>query len=432
MIRSPSAVRRPGGIALLVVAIAFLCNFIVRGVVDTFMVFMAPLEAAFHWDHTALTGVYSAYLITLGLMSPLTGQILDSWGPRISYLAGAGCLALALLTAGRTGALWHLYLGPGVLCGMASSLMGMVPASALLGRWFDRQLSLMVALAYAGFGSGMLVLVPLAQVGVESLGWRDTYFVMFWAALALLPVLALLPWGRIAAGAEGNPRAEAAQRKGRAALRGPEWTVRSALRTPELWLLIQSFFFTAVAAYLMSVQIIAFLLSRGMPAMEAALAFGVAGMLSILGVIASGWGSQRFGVKRATLISFGGTLGGILALWLYARWQHPALVWIFVLTFGTSQGARGPVISAVNARIFARGRVSSIYGLIFLMMSLGAALGSWGSGQLYAWTGDYEAACPAAALAVLLAAAPFVLTRRLTEARELPPPEGAPSAPCAS
>ncbi|RRH74222.1 MFS transporter [Falsigemmobacter faecalis] len=421
----PSAMLRPGGIALLVVVIAFLCNFIVRGVVDTFMVFMAPLEAAFHWDHTALTGVYSAYLITLGLMSPLTGQILDSWGPRISYLAGAGCLALALLTAGRTEALWQLYLGPGVLCGMASSLMGMVPASALLGRWFDRQLSLMVAIAYAGFGSGMLALVPLAQVGVDTLGWRGTYGVMFWAALALLPVLALLPWRQIAGGAAGNPRAEAAQRSaGRAALRGPEWTVRSALRTPELWLLIQAFFFTAVAAYLMSVQIIAFLLSRGMPAMEAALAFGVAGMLSILGVIASGWGSQRFGVKAATLVSFLGTLSGILALWLYARWQHPALVWVFVLTFGASQGARGPVISAVNARIFARGRVSSIYGLIFLMMSLGAALGAWGSGQLYALTGDYEAACPAAALAVLLAAAPFVLTTRLTRARELPPPAG--------
>lgn len=80
------------------------------------------------------------------------------------------------------------------------------------------------------------------------------------------------------------------------------------------------------------------------------------------------------------------------------------------------------MISAVNAKVFARGRVSSIYGLIFMMMSLGAALGSWGSGQLYAWSGDYKLAFLAAAVAILLAAAPFALTNRLTEARELPPP----------
>ena len=90
--------------------------------------------------------------------------------------------------------------------------------------------------------------------------------------------------------------------------------------------------------------------------------------------------------------------------------------------FGTSKGARGPVISSLNARIFAHGRVSSIYGLIFMLMSFGAATGSWLSGRLYEWTNDYSAAFVVAALAILLAGAPFVFTRRLTHATEMPPP----------
>lgn len=416
----------PTALAVTVVVIGFICNFLARGIVDTFMVFMQPLEHEFHWGPARLTQVYSVYLITLGAMSPFTGTLLDTWGPRASYLIGASLLAVAMFVAGNTSSIWHLYLGPGVLCGMAASMMGMVPAAALIGRWFDRQMSLMLAIAYAGFGSGMLAVVPLAQAGIDAFGWRETYRILFWSCVALVPALALVPWGRIADGASGNARAAAARARGPrrrgATPTEPQWTVRSAIGTAEFWLLVQAFFFTAVAAYLTTVQVIAFLISRDFPPIAAALAFGIAGMLSIFGVIFSGWATVRFGVQRSTLVSYAGSLLGILALLAFARWPHPILVWVFILTFGTSQGARGPVISALNARIFAQGRVSSIYGLIFMLMSFGSAFGAWLSGQLYAWTGDYSAAFVTAAAAVLVAAAPFVMTRRLTEAQELPRP----------
>ncbi|MGI6856754.1 MFS transporter [Mesorhizobium sp. 1B3] len=412
-------------IATLVVVIGFACNFVARGVVDTYMVFMLPLEHEFGWRHADLTRVYSAYLITLGVMSPLTGALLDGWGPRVSYLAGVGLMAGAMLLASQASAMWQLYLAIGIMCGMASSLMGMVPAAALIGRWFDRQMSVGIGLAYAGFGSGMLLVVPLAQAGIEAFGWRETYRMMFLALLAIVPLLLLLPWSRIAIGAPGNPRARVTKEGQRGATPAddvPQWTIRTAIGTVEFWLLVQAFFFTAVAAYLTSVQVIAFLIDRGYPPLEAALAFGVAGMLSICGVMVSGWAMVRFGVRRATVISFIGTFLGISGLVCFALWPHVGWVLLFVVAFGTSQGARGPVISALNARIFARGRVSSIYGLIFMIMSFGSAFGAWLSGLLHDVTGDYTAAFAVACLSVFLAAAPFLVTRRLVEARELPPP----------
>ena len=197
---------------------------------------------------------------------------------------------------------------------------------------------------------------------------------------AAASVLLLLPWRIIAKGAQGNPRVRIKSVDGTPP--EPEWTIRNAIGTLEFWLLVQAFFFTAMAAYLTTVQTIAFLIDRGYPALDAAFAFGVAGMLSIFGVLMSGWASQRFGILRSTLVSYAGTLIGIIALFAFSIWPHGALVLIFVLGFGTSQGARGPVISSLNARIFAHGRVSSIYGLIFMLMSFGAATGSWPANAL--------------------------------------------------
>jgi len=412
-------------IAALVVIIGFLCNFVARGIVDTYLVFMLPLEKEFGWSHGALTQAYSIYLLTLGVFSPLTGAILDSWGPRVSYLAGATLMTAAMWIASQASEIWHFYLTVGVMCGMGSSLMGMVPAAALVGRWYDRQMSVGIALAYAGFGSGMLAIVPLAQASIDAFGWRETYRIIFLCMLVVVPLIAILPWKRIAHGAPGNPRAMAARRpKKPSAEETParQWDVRSAIRTLEFWLLVQAFFFTAVAAYLTTIQVIAFLIDRGYPAIEAALAFGVAGMLSIGGVMVSGWANVHFGIRRATVISFVGTFLGIFGLFLFALWPHPSWVLLWVLAFGTSQGARGPVISALNARIFARGRVSSIYGLIFMLMSFGSAFGAWLSGLLHDLTGDYMVGFFVASLSVFLAVAPFTLTRRLVDARELPPP----------
>ncbi|HEU4987766.1 MAG TPA: hypothetical protein VFT89_11945 [Rhizobiaceae bacterium] len=42
----------------VVVSVGFLFNFMARGVVDTFMVFMLPLEAEFGWSRSTLTSVY--------------------------------------------------------------------------------------------------------------------------------------------------------------------------------------------------------------------------------------------------------------------------------------------------------------------------------------------------------------------------------------
>lgn len=415
----------------IVVATGFLFNFIARGVIDTYMVFILPLEAEFAWSRSTLTGVYSVYLVVSGLMSPIAGTFLDRWGPRWTYGLGLVVLAGGMGAASMTSELWHIYLFHGVCGGIAAACLGIVPAAALIGRWFDRKLSLAIAFAYAGFGSGILVIVPLAQGLIDADGWRAAYRTLAFVVMALLPVLMVLPWQRIAQGDPAimtmrnqlPPDAVASFGSRPSGGTSQGWTIASAVRTAEFWLLVQCFFFTACSTYSVVVQTVTFLVDEGYPPLEAAFAFGASGMLSIVGVLTSGWLAARKGFRFTVSLSFAATLVGILALLSFSFVPAGWLVLVYVLAFGLSQGARGPVISTLSARIFARGQVGAIFGAIFMTMSFGSALGAWVTGFLYDLTGDYRAAFLFSAASVVGAVSPFWYSSRLRNPGPLPWPE---------
>ncbi len=148
-------------------------------------------------------------------------------------------------------------------------------------------------------------------------------------------------------------------------------------------------------------------------------------MLSIVGVLASGWLAARKGFRFTVSLSFAATLVGVFALLSFSFVPAGGLVLVYVLAFGISQGARGPVISTLSARIFARGQVGTIFGAIFMTMSFGSALGAWVTGFLHDLTGDYRAAFLFSAVSVVGALSPFWYSSRLRDPRPLPWPADA-------
>ena len=394
--------------AALILFLCFACNMLGRGVGDTFIVFLLPLSDAFGWKRAEVSSVYSIYLVVAGLSAPLTGMLLDRWGPRVVYPAGLVLLGTGCLLAGHLTRLWQFQACIGIVNGMAVSMLGMVPASMLISRWFRDRMSTAMGIAYAGFGTGTLVIVPLAQYLIEAHGWRETYRLMGFVILALLPLFLLIPWRAIAG---GTPRTS---RKDSDALdQTRAWPLKSAMSTRAYWQLAQVFSFTALAMYAMLAQIVAYLVHLGLGPLEAASAFGAAGLLSVVGMMASGWSSDRFGARATATASFVSTFLGIGFLVLLS--YHPArwLVIPFVLLFGISQGARGPIVASLTARLFRGPGFATINGTIFASMSIGAALGSWMSGVLFDMTGGYRASFAFSMACVLVAAAPFWTARPL-------------------
>jgi MFS family permease len=394
------------------VALTFVMNLLARGVPETFAVFLLPVQDALGLSRSEITLTYSCYMLAYGLSAPFAGQLIDRLGARITYGFGLASLGLGYLIAGSASGMWQYTLGVGLLGGLGAASLGMIVASGLLSRWFTANVGSIMSLPYAAMGAGMLILPPLAQLLLAGYGWRAAHHILGVGVLAVLPLTMALPLGRMTAGSAGWR-----ELKDRAAGDAGGWTVSAAARTSGFWGLFVAYLFTSVAAYAVLPHSVAYLVERGFDPLVAASAFGMTGMLSVVGMLAIGWLSDRIGRRQAATFSYLSTIVGILALISVSAWPSLILIYAFVWFFGLMQGARGPIIVAMVAKLFRGGGVGAIYGALSLGMGGGAAIGSWLSGLLHQLTGGYVASFILSVAAAFVGMISFWAFRSLREER---------------
>jgi hypothetical protein len=243
--------------------------------------------------------------------------------------------------------------------------------------------------------------IVAAQWLVETWGWRQAYRALGGLVALLLFAVLLLPWRRISAG-----RASIAAQPPSGTV-GRDIGLRQAMRMRPFWALVQTLFFTGMMMFAVMVQTVAYLIEIGFPPMAAASAYGLCGSLSAVGIVASGWLGDRYGYRPVISVSFLMTVTGIVLLIALASYRNQVLLSGFVLFFGLSQGARGPLVTALSARLFAGRGQAAIYGAITAGMGVGAAIGAGLSGYLHDLTGGYRAGLIYACLCAGLGLLPF-------------------------
>jgi MFS family permease len=153
----------------------------------------------------------------------------------------------------------------------------------------------------------------------------------------------------------------------------------------------------------------------GFSALEAASAFGIAGVLSVVGVSSAGRLADRFGARWTATLSFTCTSVGLCALLGLIYFPSQWLLMTFVVFFGIAQGARGPIVSGLCTKLFPRHGLATIYGAIYACMSLGAAAGAMISGLIYDFSGGYKASIIFSMMNVILAVSPFWYSKQLRQ-----------------
>jgi MFS family permease len=108
------------------------------------------------------------------------------YGPRRMVMLSGALLMVGLAIAAITTEKWQLWLGMGVLLGIAPGLTAMQLSAMIASRWFVARRGLVIGLLSGAVATGTLIFMPVAAWASERWGWR--------AALLIPSIGALLSW----------------------------------------------------------------------------------------------------------------------------------------------------------------------------------------------------------------------------------------------
>jgi MFS family permease len=386
----------------LILAIIFVNLAMIYGAWYSYSVFLVALLREFHWSRSVLAGGFSIFVLVHGSLSPAIGWAAGRVGPRLIILVGSCLLGSGLLLAAHTTQWWHLYLAFGGITAMGISMSGWVPSVLLTRGWFPSQVGTAIGIVSAGIGVGIAGLVPLTQYLIDLFGWRWAFRI-----LAIMIVGWVLPATLLIVrdpDSLESPTPSRAKRDGRA---DPteHWTLATAVRDSRYWALAGVFFAGNVVTQMLLVHQVAYLVDHGASPLAAATVGGVVGVASIVGKLAWGALSDRAGRELAYSLAFVCVVGSIGAL-ILAGW-HPisALPYLYGILIGLGYAGTAPLTPAAASDLFAGPGFSTIFGSLHTVLCVGAAVGSWGAGRIFDWTGSYAWALWAGLASALIAPA---------------------------
>ncbi len=374
--------------------------FLSTGIRFTVGPFLKPIVAELGLDRASFSLVISLSLFLYGAFQPFVGRLVDRFGSRIVLTAGTLVLAGSIASTGLVTSLWQLYLiyGVGAAAGLAAT--GHVVGSAVISRWFTRRRATALSMLGGASMAGLSLLVPIAMWLILTIGWRATYGVFGLAVFVL--VMPLVLWVvRESPEAVGMHPDGAAPTVSVGDVAAERTDVAVAVQTLSFWQLAGGLFTCGFSMSLISAHGVPMLTDHGYHPMLASWALAVLGGSSVGFVVLAGLIADRFGRRPMLAWLYGGR--GLLFALLFLVRDHPAALLVIVALGGTTMAGSLAMTSALAADLFGRFSVGSVFGTIFFVHQVGAALGSWLGGFFFETTGGYGAAFATAATFLFLA-----------------------------
>jgi MFS family permease len=364
------------------------------GFKNTVPVIYVALRDSFRWSAAATAGIFSIGGLTGALCAPLLGHMLDRIGPRYLFPLGGLLILTGYLSSSYITELWQLYLFYSVLATLGENMISSFTTAATLSPWFPRNRGRMLGLADAGNSVGQVIFLPLAQVLISSIGWRDT-FRLFGLLFFLLVgpanfFLQRRPPGH-AHPARGNKVSKT--RAPTPANSTPNVRLRpQILRRPVVWFLVMARLLAAMGNHLTQVHVVAFFIMAGYSPLLAASAIGAVGVAGMVGRPLSGTLSDLLGREVIYTVGSGMQIVGIVAILTLGDGHRLWPIILFVALNGLSDGIGGLVVGAKAADLFPARTLGAVMGLVQMGRGLGITVGPLLGGFLFDLQGNYVTA----------------------------------------
>ena len=378
----------------IIVLITFSTSMITAGIGGYGLsFFVIPMSETLGISRTEFAGI-AVFRLALLPVVPLLGMMVDKkHGPRVMLVVGSLLAGIALMLTAGVNSLWQFYLIHGVIFGMATMTMGgQLVGPSVVSKWFIRMRGRAMAIGTMGISAGGVMIAPLAGWLVGAFGWRAA-----WVVLGLVLILVVAPMAAIfmrrspedvgmrpdgdeAPGGAANPHIQRTEHS---------WTLRQALRSRTLWLLLAVESLASVSLLPVLFHQVAYVQDKGFTVGTAA---SVATVLAAFALIAKlPWGFLAERVQLRWVIPLCHIPAG-LSLFVLIGAQSLPILYLYAALHGLTMGGSPTLMNVVWASYFGRRHMGAIRGVVTPVGRVFGAFGPVFAG--WAWTADRSYGIP--------------------------------------
>ncbi|CAO3571432.1 unnamed protein product [Mortierella alpina] len=357
----------------VVVAAAFFVQAIVIGTINGYGVYQDRyITHEYSTSSTfELAWVGTLNVVGMDLTGPITGQIADHFGYRLSAFAGALIMGASLVATSFSNKVWQLYLFQGIMYGLGASL-AFFPSLSLPSQWFKRRRGFATGIAVAGGGFGGLVISPATTAMFDKIGYRWTVQVIALVHLAIVIPASVLFKARVETGRSRSKRMKREQldreqtmteeEKENAVItqeqmkESPTAPTKkkavdfSMLKDKHFALLVALAFFVANGYFNPYYFFPTYAQKNGASVSTASLLIGILNGSSAIGRVTMGLASDHIGDINTLLISCLFASLSILVVWMFAGTSIPIMA-VFCILYGFFSGSFVAIVPTVAAHL---------------------------------------------------------------------------------
>lgn len=406
----------------LIVLVSFVGDLMMAGVgTHSFGFFIKPMTQAFGWTRAQIS--FSATLRTLtgAVSGVIIGPLLDRYGARPVMVVGAIIAGLGIMLLSRVTAIWQFYLVHGLFSAEGMTAIGGLVATTVVAKWFIRKRGRAMAMVSAGLPLGGAILGPLTQYTITNFGWRTAWVVLgalIWIAVIPLAWIfmrrtpedhGLLPDGEELSSQQEPGTKEAAGTPNSTGARLEEiWTLKEALRTPTLWIILLSFIFSGMGLSATMLHQIAYISDKGLPPSVGTTNIMVWGFAAAVGSLFWGFLAERVPVRFCVTAAFFVSAAGLVLL-ITAR--NLEMVLFYAVVHGVGAGGSSPLDGIITANYYGRRFIGTIRGVIMPIRLISTGGGPLFAAYIYDVTRSYNLAFTIFAITYMLGGLLILLAR---------------------
>ncbi len=367
--------RTPFYYGWVILAVATVANFASSpGQTYTFSVFLEHFRSDLGLPSTLISTLYLIGTVTASVMIVGIGRVLDLLGGRVMLVVSGLLIGFGALWMSQVSGAVELLIGFAMMRTLGQGSLSLIPTT-LVSIWFVRNRAR--ALAIVGLGGAVAggVFPIMSSWLISVFDWRGAWVaiaIIVWSIL-LLPAAVLVRRSPESVGLTPDGEKPQATRAsgGQSTVEEFAFTVREAVRTRSLWLLM--FAATAqsmVATGLMFHQISLFG-ARGLSSSTAAGVFGVIAPAMIAGQFFSGFLAERYPLRYMVAAAQLFLTATVLFTFLVSAPWH---VFLYGAILGLTTGFLMNSMMAIWPQYYGREHLGSIRGVTqFASMAASAA-----------------------------------------------------------